>query len=51
MAQKLLFLSLLVVCVTMLIFTWLTRGTLCELTHNLGPARTGLIKSFIAKVL
>ncbi|MGB9097363.1 Hok/Gef family protein [Erwinia sp.] len=27
MAQKLLFLSLLVVCVTVLIFTWLTRGS------------------------
>ncbi|WP_072017571.1 Hok/Gef family protein [Erwinia typographi] len=51
MAQKLLFLSLLVVCVTMLIFTWLTRDTLCELIHNLDPGRTGLIKSFIANVL
>ena len=31
MAHKLLFLSLLVVCVTVLLFTRLTRGSLCEL--------------------
>ncbi|MEI2266062.1 Hok/Gef family protein [Erwinia sp. CGal63] len=28
---KLLFLSLLIICVSVLIFTWITRGSLCEL--------------------
>lgn len=30
-AAKLLFMSLLIVCVSVLIFTWMTRGSLCEL--------------------
>lgn len=34
--SKLFFLSLLVVCVTVLLFTWITRGSLCELTIKQG---------------
>lgn len=47
MAQKLLAFCLIVICVTLIIFTWLTRGSLCELRYKQGG--TELIASLACK--
>ncbi|NMP27846.1 Hok/Gef family protein [Rahnella sp. SAP-1] len=43
MPQKIVVLSLVVICVTIVMFTWITRNTLCELRIRQGSTEVAAI--------
>lgn len=48
MPQKLVVLSLIVICVTLIVFTWLTRSSLCELHIKQGGTEVAAILAYEA---
>lgn len=46
MPQKLVLLSLIVICLTLIAFTWLTRSSLCELHIKQGDTEVAAILAY-----
>ncbi|TDB54571.1 protein HokA [Photorhabdus luminescens subsp. mexicana] len=44
--QKIVIFSLIVICVTLLLFTWITRGSLCKLHIKRGNTEVAAIMAY-----
>ncbi|WP_420875404.1 Hok/Gef family protein [Photorhabdus aegyptia] len=44
--QKIAILSLIIICVTLLIFTWITRGSICKLHIKRGNTEVAAIMAY-----
>ncbi|OWO80294.1 hypothetical protein B5C26_18930 [Photorhabdus luminescens] len=44
--QKVVIFSLIVICVTLLLFTWITRGSLCKLHIKRGNTEVAAIMAY-----
>ena len=49
MPQKLVLISLIVICITIIAFTWITRSSLCELRVKQGDTEVAAILAYEAK--
>ncbi len=49
MPQKLVLISLIVICITLIAFTWITRSSLCELRVKQGDTEVAAILAYEAK--
>ncbi|EGY28704.1 Hok/gef family protein [Candidatus Regiella insecticola 5.15] len=49
MSRRLILYGLIVICVTILVFTWMVRGSLCELSIKQGNTEFSVVLAYEAK--